>query len=133
MNLQSTLDLASAQQVKTTRKNTVCMDLDDTLFAFEPAFLVNRQVGDPNPEAVKLAKRFFAMGYQVVVLTARPDLEPAIEALKRVGLGRCVVTNVKPPALCYVDDRALPWKPTSTATDIITQFKALLAEENGTV
>ena len=44
--------------------------------------------------------------YEVVILTAR-DTEKVKEWLKENNIVVDEVTNVKPPAVCYVDDRAV--------------------------
>lgn len=108
---------------KTTRVNTVCIDADNTIFAFEPKYIWQKKVGEPDPEAVHLIKMLQSLGYNVVVLTARGDRTPVEDGLKALGL-TCEVTNVKPPAIAYVDDRGITWrKGDSTAQNVLTLIK----------
>lgn len=48
-------------------------------------------------------------GFNIVIQTARPDTDKVWGWLKDWGCAECVldITNLKPPALVYVDDRAI--------------------------
>lgn len=46
-------------------------------------------------------------GFKVVVLTAREELEPVREWLKKNNFPEVEVTNIKPPAIAYIDDRSI--------------------------
>jgi hypothetical protein len=70
-----------------------------------------------------MAQRIKAAGHRLVILTARPkDTHHAIEGwLKGNGVRADQITNVKPPAEAYIDDRAIEW-PKNHGSDAIKSF-----------
>lgn len=104
---------------------TVCVDLDGVLNRYD-GFRGGKFYHDPSPGADEFLRRLNELGYRVVVLTVRwkADVE---EWLERHDLARHVaeVTDRKPPAHVYVDDRALCFKGDFDAIlDQIRHFKA---------
>lgn len=89
-------------------KPTVCIDLDGVLAEFAFATWAPGTVGTPMPGAVKAMQKL-GETYTLVVLTARPlDEHPEIyQWCLDHGIPVYAVTNRKPPALAYVDDRAV--------------------------
>lgn len=104
---------------------TVCVDLDGVLNAYD-GFRGGKYYHDPRPGAHDFLRRLNERGYRVVILTVRwkEDVE---EWLARHDLARYVdeVTDRKPPAHVYVDDRAICFRGDfEAALDEIARFKA---------
>jgi len=74
----------------------------------------------PVEGAINAIKKLKNKGYDVVVFTAREDLEPVDEWFRKHCNGWSLeITNKKPPAIAYIDDRAIRftnWK------DILNYF-----------
>lgn len=104
---------------------TVCVDLDGVLNAYD-GFRGGEHYHPPRPGARDFLRRLVEMGYRVVVLTVRwrPDVE---EWLAQNGMAEYIaeVTDRKPPAHVYVDDRAICFRGDfAAALDQIARFKA---------
>lgn len=89
---------------------TVCMDFDGVLDHHETNDPIDK-IGAPLSPGIQLAKRIKAAGHRLVILTARPpEMHDTIMGwLKGQGVKADDVTNVKPPAALYIDDRAAEW------------------------
>ncbi|HJT86777.1 MAG TPA: hypothetical protein VJ732_02950 [Bryobacteraceae bacterium] len=106
-------------------KPLVCVDLDGVLNAYD-----GWQGADffhpPRPGAGEFLKRLNELGYRVVVFTVR--WAPHVERwLEHHGLSAYVseVTDRKPPAHVYVDDRAVCFTGDfDKALEQIGRFKA---------
>jgi hypothetical protein len=86
----------------------VAVDLDSVLLYHEPAD-GDYRLGRVLPLGLKLCKLLKSRGYQVVVLTARKGLYNhgrIFEHLRSRGFPVDRVTNRKPPADAYFDDKA---------------------------
>ena len=94
---------------------TVAVDLDGVL----------REIrGDaPLPGAANFLYDLRDRGYKVVVYTARKPLEAVRTWLDGIGAEEFAVTDSKPVAVAYVDDRALPFAGDYAATlDALERF-----------
>jgi hypothetical protein len=89
---------------------TICFDFDGTLH-----FYVGWTGYEPPNPPVEGAREFVQWcverGYKVCVCTCRADNElgkMAVESwLKKYGFPPMPVSNIKPPATFYIDDRAI--------------------------
>ncbi len=88
-------------------KPVVCVDLDGVLNVFD-GWKGADYFHQPRPGAGQFLKELKESGYEVVVFTVRwaPHVQ---DWLTRYGLRQFVseVTNQKPPAHVYIDDRAI--------------------------
>lgn len=85
----------------------VAVDFDDTL-CDSSNIKEGKQMGEPIPGAIAAMKELKGKGYIVVVHTVRGDRPKHVEDwLKYYGCPFDVVTNIKVPAMVYIDDRAL--------------------------
>ena len=70
-------------------------------------------LGSLNEDACEAMLHYFQLGCEVIVFTARPDehLPTIREWLRQLSLSHVVyeVTNRKPRACLYFDDRAVRW------------------------
>jgi len=91
-----------------SQPRTIAMDFDGVLAEWNKGDNINK-IGKPLAPGIKLARRIQAKGFRLVILTARPKpMWGAIESwLKKYGVHPLQVTNVKPPAEAYIDDRAI--------------------------
>jgi len=89
---------------------TYCVDFDGVLHYHETGDGPG-PLGELLKPAIEMAKRIKAAGHKLVVLTARPEeqFEDIKGYLKGHGVKVDEVTNKKPPAVFYIDDRAIPW------------------------
>ena len=89
-------------------RDRICIDFDNVIHLWDPRQSISVVEGDPVPGA-KEAIALLRKNYKVVVLTARASKgQKAIARwLKEQGIVVDGITSVKPPALIYLDDRAL--------------------------
>lgn len=70
-------------------------------------------LGEPDPDAIEMVKHYYSRGCEVIVFTARPAShhERIRQWLAENSIFYAVydVTNIKPVASVYVDDRAVRW------------------------
>lgn len=66
--------------------------------------------GDIIPGTIEALEHLQANGWQIIVYTARKELELIREYLIEEAVPFCYVTNQKPPAHVYVDDRAIQFR-----------------------
>ena len=94
------------------KKPTVCIDFDGVIAQCERFHPY--KVGEPMPGAVEWVKKI-AESASVYVLSARASNPNAVkwieDYLDRNNIPHDNVSNVKPPAVCYIDDRAIPFDP----------------------
>jgi hypothetical protein len=106
-------------------KPIVCVDLDGVLNQFD-GFRGGEYFHPPQIGAGAFLERLNELGFEVVVFTVR--WAPHVEAwLDEHGLARFVarVTDRKPPAHVFVDDRAVCFQGDFEATlKQITNFRA---------
>lgn len=88
------------------RDGVICIDFDGVIHLYSKGWFDGSCYDEPMPGAresiIKLSERF-----KVVVLTARTDHEQVRQWLEKHGIPVDQVTNIKPPAIAYIDDRAV--------------------------
>jgi hypothetical protein len=100
------------QSVETTTRISLgiaCIDLDSVLLFHNPEDGISR-LGRPLSLGRKLTWYFRKKKCKVIVLTSRPKLYEhgrIHQHLESLGFAVDRVTNIKPPADCYVDDKAI--------------------------
>lgn len=88
-------------------KPTIAIDFDGVLATYD-GWKGDDKVGDPLPGAIEFLKRLKAEGYNPVIHSTRQ-----YGVLKRwvndhaPDLGKIEIASVKPPAMAYIDDRAV--------------------------
>lgn len=95
-------------------RKTICFDFDGVINSYGSGWLGPDVIPDPPvPGICDEIRKLRNKGYEIVVQTTRASNEDGLMAvikyLDGIGIGDCVdaVTAVKPPAVCYVDDRAI--------------------------
>jgi len=106
----------------TDERPTVCVDLDGVLNTYD-GWRGPDHYPPPRPGARDFLEQLFLRGYRVVILTTR-DIDKTWTWLREHDMGLFVayVTNEKPPAVAYIDDRAIRFRG---------DFEATLAELEG--
>jgi len=88
----------------------VAVDFDGTLAS---SLWPSPALGEADPKALDLVKHYYKEGCEIIVFTARPTShhERIRDWLAWHGIAYAVydVTNVKPVACLYFDDRAVRW------------------------
>lgn len=92
--------------VRQEKVNTICVDLDGTLA--EDTWPESR-IGAPIPEGIEMLKHYRALGFAIVIFTARPEShgEKIWNWIYDHELEELVydVQTGKPLACLYIDDR----------------------------
>ena len=105
------------------RKLTVCVDLNGVLDKFS-GWTGKYEDYPVREDAADLLAGLQALQYRVVVFTARTNLEGVNNWLSENELEQYVdeVTNIKPPAHVYIDDRAIQFN--GDVHDVLKQIIA---------
>ena len=106
-------------------RSIVCVDLDGVLNQFD-GWKGAAYFHPPHPGAREFLRRLNECGYQVVVFTVRwkPDVERWLTEHKLADFVS-EVTDKKPPAHIFVDDRALCFRGDfDSVLDEIKHFRA---------
>ncbi|MDE1971219.1 MAG: hypothetical protein KGI50_06635 [Patescibacteria group bacterium] len=90
---------------------TVCVDFDGVI---NKGYVPN-EIGPVAKEGIKLLKLLKKHGFKTVIFTARPDRWRVREFLTQNKLPFVTVTNRKPAALLYIDDRGFHWEGKAAA------------------
>jgi inorganic pyrophosphatase-like protein len=93
-------------------KKTACYDFDGVVaHTLDEDGYENEEIGEPLKAGIEAIKKDHENGDRIVILTARgPEVHRKIEKwLEAHDVPFDEVTNVKPPAYKYVDDRAEEW------------------------
>lgn len=82
---------------------TICLDLDGVIKVYHGEH--RDEIRELLPGALEAMRRFIDHGFEVVVCTARDDYIPWAAYLTQLVGSPIRVTQQKPPAVIYVDDR----------------------------
>ncbi len=121
MNLQAAIAVHQPEQ-KTKEWKHGCVDFDGVLAVHDGTYQPGK-IGAPIPEGLRLLRMLLDQGYQVTILTARKETDLVARWLAAQGFPNMFVTNEKPPAQAYVDDRAVYWNPNANADEILKELK----------
>lgn len=119
------------------RKQTIAVDFDGVIHQYSRGWQDGMIYDPPMPGAIEALERLHRR-YRVVILTTRvnPDMPGGNEQLKRVvdwleeqgfeeGVHFDEVTHAKPPAVVYIDDRALHFTSWDQTLDELVERKRL--------
>lgn len=90
----------------------ICIDLDGTLAEQDELFYTRFHIGKPIAGAKESVDFFKKQGYHIFIYTVRgwEEKDVIIKWLNDHGIMIDEVMCGKPPALCYIDDRAIGFK-----------------------
>ena len=97
----------------------ICYDFDGVLHEFKNGWNGNVPTGKPIEDAVWAINLLVERGFEVIVFTTRKDTKNVESWLNLNGFPKLEVTNKKPNALAYVDDRGVRF---TNHQDIIKYF-----------
>lgn len=120
------VDIQSAN----TKLQTVALDFDGVIHSYTSGWMGFDVIPDPPVEGIKeLIDELREIGYLVVIYSTRCSrVAGKIAIIKWLEKNEIYVDAVqaqKPPAICYVDDRAIPFTgSTDGLIDKIQDFKS---------
>jgi hypothetical protein len=96
------------------RQPTICLDFDGVLHGYSQGWHDGTIYDPPTPGSVAAVRRLYDHGYNLVVCSCRasaPKQREDIRAYVRKHYGIIVtVSDTKPPAVVYIDDRAVEYR-----------------------
>lgn len=106
---------------------TIAIDFDGVIHKYSKGWQDGVIYDDPVEGAFEGILNLYKKGYEIVVFTARDELEPVKEWFwrwynKKFPKSEHIpvrITNVKPPALWYVDDRGITFRTWDETLKII--------------
>lgn len=109
-------------------KKTIVFDFDGVIHTYSSGWKGVDIIPDPvNPDVVEVIDKLRADGYEVIVVSTRCADNAGMQAvLKYLADHGVIVDDVmatKPPALVYVDDRAVCYRPEVDLYGKIVNFK----------
>jgi hypothetical protein len=99
--------------------NTIAVDFDGVLHDYNDGWKDGTIYGGPIPGSQDACKNLINQGYDLVVFTARQQLEPIKEWLTNNNFPEMDVTNTKIPAKFYIDDKAVRFIDWNTTLMVI--------------
>lgn len=109
-------------------KKTVVFDFDGVIHSYKSGWQGAAIIPDPPVDGIREVINELRKEYKVVVVSTRCYQEGGIDAIKgylhKHGIIADDVTGEKPPAVVYVDDRAITFDgDTESLVDRIKKFK----------
>ena len=108
-------------------KQTVVFDFDGVISTYENGWQGANVINDKPVEGIKKAMFEIKNEYKIVILSSRCSTdkgkEVLVDWLNRYGIPYDEVTNIKPQALAYIDDRAICFKGSSKS--LLKEIKRL--------
>ena len=110
-------------------KKTVVFDFDGVIHAYTSGWKGHDIIPDPIVPGVAEAIRELREEYFIAVVSARANTDEGTLAIKQFllenGIEVDMVTHQKPPAIVYIDDRAICFKGSAEGlVDQVRTFKA---------
>jgi len=90
-------------------QKVISLDFDGVIHRYSRGYVDGSIYDDPMPGALEATLRLIRRGYTIVVLTARTNHDDVTAWLikNKFPSEHMLVTNVKPKAIAYIDDRAI--------------------------
>jgi hypothetical protein len=114
-------------------KKTVCFDFDGVIHKYSRGWTTAIDIYDEPAEDISVVFDILIHNsIEIVVCSTRAETSEGQEAiwkwLRKYELAEYVsrVTNGKPPAVCYVDDRAINWKATDSMYDLVGRIDSFV-------
>lgn len=113
----------------TENSPTVCFDFDGVIHSFKNGWTGLTCIADPPVDGIKEVIDILRNdGYKVIILSTRAKTAIGIAAIRswltKHNITVDLITDKKPPAVCYVDDRAICFDGTAAGlVERIENFK----------
>jgi len=88
-------------------KKVIAVDFDGVLHEFKEGWTREIPEGKPVKDSLWAIKELTNKGFSIVVYTSRANLEAVSLWLRQNGFPALEVTNHKPIAIAYIDDRGI--------------------------
>jgi hypothetical protein len=98
---------------------TIAVDFDGVIHRYRDGWQGGEIYDDMMPGCFEAIGKLKDKGYRVVVFTSRKNLVPVRDWLENHFDYPLEVTNEKPPAIAYIDDRGIRF---TNWTDILNYF-----------
>ena len=99
-------------------KKTIVFDFDGVIHKYSKGWQDGSIYDKPNENIKETIKKLRANNYEVVVVSTRCSTEEGIDAIRNWLFDNGIVVDKvckeKPPALVYIDDRAICYDPNSS-------------------
>jgi hypothetical protein len=110
-------------------KKTIVFDFDGVIHSYVSGWKGIDVIPDaPNEDVIPAIEKLRADGYEVVVVSTRcadsAGKNAIVEYLNKYGIVVDGISAEKPPALVYVDDRAVCYRPGLKLVEEIETFKS---------
>ncbi len=96
---------------KIKAQKTISIDFDRVVHKYSRSFYNGKPYDVPVEGAIEAILTLQSKGFEVIILTAKTSLgekrNKLIRAWFRKYRVKVKVTNIKPPAIAYIDDRAI--------------------------
>ena len=106
-------------------KKTIVFDFDGVIHKYSKGWQDGSIYDKPNENIKETIKKLRANNYEVVVVSTRCSTEEGIDAIRNWLFDNGIVVDKvckeKPPALVYIDDRAICYDP--DATNLVDQIE----------
>ena len=108
---------------------TIAIDFDGTLNSYDSGWTTPESIPDPPVDGAKTAvEQYLKVGFKVVVFTARAETaggKLAIELwLAKHGFPALEVTDRKPPARVYIDDKGFHFTGEWPSVEFVRKFRS---------
>lgn len=102
-------------------KKTIAVDFDGVIHKYSEGWKDGSIYDDPVEDSIKMIKLLKHKGYEIIVFTAREanQLIEVTDWLIYNGFPNLTVTNIKPQAIAYIDDRGIRF---TNWNDIVKYF-----------
>lgn len=111
-------------------KKTICVDFDGVIHSYTSPWTTAEEISDPPvPGAIDFIRACWAHGFEVVIQSVRAKEGDGRLAImgwlmsvggltpQEIGDNGLVITDQKPPAIAYIDDRAVRFEGTFPLPD----------------
>lgn len=86
---------------------TIAVDFDGVIHIRRGKYNPDYCGGEVCEGAKESIEKLISKGYEIIIFTARDNLTSVNEFLSQRGFPKMEVTNRKPPAIAYIDDRGI--------------------------
>ena len=111
-----------------TKKLSVVFDFDGVIHSYKSGWKGETVIPDPPTEGIGLAIYNLRKDYEIIIVSSRCRTTEGRDAIikwcNQNGIYFDKVMKEKPPAVCYIDDRAICFNgDASSLPDLVRNFK----------